>query len=142
MSLNTLKGGLMGAALAAALTLPAQTAHATAEPFIGEVAIFGGNFCPRAWAEAAGQLLPINSHQSLYSLYGTYYGGDGRSTFALPDLRGRVPVSVGTGTGLSTYTQGQRVGTETRTLTVPEMPSHNHTANGVLNPAGPPAVSR
>ena len=96
------------------------------EPFIGQIMMFAGNFAPRNWAFCEGQLLPIASYQSLFSIVGTTYGGDGRTTFALPDLRGRVPINPGTGPGLSTYRVGQRGGQETHVLTTQEMPSHNH----------------
>lgn len=91
------------------------------EPFLAEVRIVGFNFAPRGWAFCDGQILPINQNQSLYSLLGTTYGGDGRTTFALPDLRGRVPVHPGSGVSL-----GQKSGEETHTLTIDEMPQHNH----------------
>ena len=89
----------------------------------------GFNFCPRGWALAEGQLLSISSNSALFSLFGTIYGGDGRTTFALPDLRGRVPMSAGGGPGLTNRPMGQRLGTETETLTVQQMPSHNHQIN-------------
>ncbi|KAA3622298.1 MAG: phage tail protein [Bacteroidetes bacterium] len=82
------------------------------EPFIGEITMFAGNFAPRGWALCNGQLLPISEHTALFSLIGTYYGGDGRTTFALPDLRGRVAIHPGTGPDLSTYSLGQTGGTE------------------------------
>ncbi len=102
------------------------------EPFLGEVRLFPYNFAPRGWAFCQGQLLPINQNQALFSLLGTTYGGDGRVTFALPDLRGRVPLSSGQGPGLSDYTLGQSGGTEAVTLGVNEMPTHSHpvAANG------------
>lgn len=96
------------------------------EPFIAEIKIFAGNFAPRGWAFCDGQILPISQNTALFSLIGTTYGGDGRTTFALPDLRSRVPVHVGTGAGLSTYRWGQRGGVENVTLTQLEMPSHTH----------------
>ncbi|MDH7445466.1 phage tail protein [Aquimarina sp. 2201CG14-23] len=96
------------------------------EPTIGEIRMFAGNFAPRAWALCEGQLLPINQNDALFSILGTTYGGDGRTTFALPDLRGRVPVSPGNGPGLSTYKQGQRGGVETVTLNTTQIPSHTH----------------
>ncbi|WP_167619843.1 phage tail protein [Maribellus sediminis] len=102
------------------------------EPFIGQIIMFGGNFAPRGWALCDGQILPINNYQALFSLLGTTYGGDGRTTFALPDLRGRLAMHPGSGPGLSTRRLGERSGTETVTLTTPEMPSHNHTANGTI----------
>ncbi len=91
------------------------------EPFLAEIKIVGFNFAPRGWAFCDGQILPINQNQSLYSLLGTTYGGDGRTSFALPDLRGRTPVHVGDG-----VTLGARTGEETHALTVNEMPNHSH----------------
>lgn len=82
------------------------------EPFIGEIRMFGGNFAPRGWALCNGQILPINQNQSLYSLLGTTYGGDGRINFALPDLRGRVPMHPGSGPGLTSRVLGQKGGSE------------------------------
>ncbi|MBN1985434.1 MAG: phage tail protein [Prolixibacteraceae bacterium] len=102
------------------------------EPFLGEIKIFGGNFAPRGWALCDGQLLAINTNQALFSLLGTTYGGDGRTTFALPDLRGRAAIHPGNGPGLSSYRLGQKGGTEQVTLIVPEMPSHTHAATGTL----------
>jgi microcystin-dependent protein len=96
------------------------------EPFIGQIQAFGFNFAPRGWAKCDGQLLPISQNSALFSLLGTTYGGDGRTTFALPDLRGRTMLSEGTGPGLSTRQLGQRGGTETNTLNVTQLPSHNH----------------
>ncbi|MCB2067107.1 MAG: phage tail protein [Erythrobacter sp.] len=86
------------------------------------------NFCPRNWAAANGQLLAIASNSALFSLLGTTYGGDGRTTFALPDMRSRVPIGDGQGPGLSNYVEGQRAGQETVTLTINELPSHTHAA--------------
>lgn len=87
----------------------------SAEPFIGEIQMFGGNFAPRGWALCDGQLLPISQHSALFSLLGTTFGGDGRSTFGLPDLRGRVAVHPGTGPGLSNKRLGSKFGTELST---------------------------
>ena len=94
--------------------------------------MFGGNFAPRGWAFCDGQILPINQNQALFSILGTTYGGDGRTTFGLPDLRGRVPIHQGTGPGLSQKRIGQRSGTETNILSVENLPSHSHTINAVL----------
>jgi len=97
-----------------------------AEPFLGEIRIFAGNFAPTGWALCEGQLLPIAQNTALFSVLGTTYGGNGQTTFALPDLRGRVVVSFGQGPGLSPYQEGQMGGTETTTLTAAQMPSHSH----------------
>ena len=83
------------------------------DPFIGEIRMFGGNFAPRGWALCEGQLLPINNHSALFSILGTTYGGDGETTFALPDLRGRVPIHPGEGPGLSSKSLGEKSGSET-----------------------------
>lgn len=91
------------------------------EPFLAEIRIVGFNFAPRGWAFCDGQILPINQNQSLYSLLGTTYGGDGRTSFALPELRGRTPIHVG-----NSHSQGQRGGEELHTLTANEIPSHHH----------------
>jgi microcystin-dependent protein len=96
------------------------------EPFLGEISLFAGTFAPRGWAFCDGQVLAISQNDALFSLLGTTYGGDGRTTFALPDLRGRVPVHPGTGPGLATWRLGQKGGLESVTLTVDELPSHNH----------------
>ena len=103
------------------------------DPFLGQIIMFGGNFAPRGWALCDGQLLPIASYSALFSILGTTYGGDGRTTFQLPDLRGRVPVHAGNGTGLSTRRLGEKGGREAEVLTLQQIPSHNHgnTANGV-----------
>ena len=100
------------------------------EPFLAEVKIVGFNFAPRGWAFCDGQILPINQNQSLFSLLGTTFGGDGRTSFALPDLRGRTPVHEGTGTSGHSVSLGQRSGEETHTLAVSEMPAHDHVAQG------------
>lgn len=96
------------------------------EPYIGQITLFAGNFAPRGWAFCEGQLLSIAQNTALFSILGTTYGGDGRVTFALPDLRGRVPLHPGQGPGLSSYSLGEAAGTETVTLTEAEMPTHSH----------------
>ncbi|MBN3582284.1 phage tail protein [Algoriphagus aestuarii] len=111
-------------------------------PFIGQIELFGFNFAPRGWAFCAGQLLPISQNDALFSLIGTIYGGDGRNTFGLPDLRGCAAIGYGTGSGLTPRVIGQRVGGENVTLTTAQMPNHNHplygnNSNGTTNdPSG------
>lgn len=92
-------------------------------PYVGEIRMFGGNFAPAGWAFCAGQLIPISENETLFNLIGTTYGGDGQQTFALPDLRGRVPVHQGSG-----FVIGQLAGTETVTLTTQQIPLHSHAA--------------
>jgi microcystin-dependent protein len=98
------------------------------EPFIAEIKMFAGNFAPRGWAFCQGQILSIAQNTALFSLLGTMYGGDGRTTFGLPDLRGRVPVGQGQGPGLSPRAIGELAGVENVTLTAQQMPAHNHAA--------------
>ncbi len=97
------------------------------DPFVGELRLFGFNFAPRGWALCQGQLLPIAQNTALFSLLGTTYGGNGQTTFALPDLRGRAPIGFGQGPGLSDRVQGQWVGAEQVTLVGAQLPPHNHT---------------
>ena len=100
------------------------------EPFIAEIRIFAGNFAPRSWAFCDGQLLPIPQNTALFSLIGTTYGGDGRTTTALPNLQGRAPMHPGRGPGLTSRRLGQRGGVEMVTLTEAQMPNHTHQAVG------------
>jgi len=120
-------------AMVVAATMGWSTPASASEPFIAEIIMFGGNFAPRGWAFCDGQLLSINQHQALFSILGTTYGGDGRTTFGLPDLRGRVPMHPGTGPGLTTYRLGQKAGVEQVTLTQTQMPSHTHGATVAVN---------
>src|SRR2546428_3970866 len=101
-----------------------------AEPFLGEIFMFGGNFAPRGYALCDGQLLPIAQNTALFSILGTTFGGNGQTTFALPDLRGGVRVHPGQGPGLSSYDLGEQSGVESVTLSENEMPTHSHAANG------------
>jgi microcystin-dependent protein len=98
------------------------------DPYVGEIRMFAGNYAPVGWALCNGALLPIDENDTLFNLIGTTYGGDGQSTFAVPDLRGRVPLHAGnsTGPGLSQYTLGQPGGVESVTLTQNQMPAHSH----------------
>ena len=96
------------------------------EPFTGEIMLFGGNFAPRGWALCDGQLVNVSSNEALFSLLGTTYGGDGRTTFGLPDLRGRAPLHQGSGPGLTPRTLGSRGGSVEETLSQNQMPSHTH----------------
>ena len=118
------------AALMASASTEAEVSTAeptvSAEPVIGELMMFAGNFAPRGWALCDGQLLSIAQNTALFSLLGTTYGGDGRTTFGLPDLRGRVPVHPGRGPGLTPRQLGEKGGQETVTLTTVQMPNHNH----------------
>lgn len=107
-----------------------------ASPFIGEIRLFAGNFAPRSYAFCDGQLVPIAQYDALFNLIGTTYGGDGETTFALPDLRGRVPVHQGTGPGSSTVTIGEMSGVETVTLTSNTLPAHTHALLATDAPAG------
>ena len=120
------------------------------EPFVGEIRMFAGNFAPRGWAFCDGQLLAVSQNDALFSLLGTIYGGDGRTTFGLPDLRGRIPIHAGQGPGLSERRLGSKAGAENVTLTVNQLPSHRHdwrastdlastrdTANAVLGQSVP-----
>lgn len=121
---------LMFAAAAAAscLAVPALTTAAQAgdEPFLGQVMIVAQNFCPRGWAPAQGQLIAVNQNQALFALLGTHFGGDGVTTFALPDMRARAVVGSGASTSGGHYTVGQSGGAQTHTMTVSQMPGHNH----------------
>ena len=103
------------------------------EPFLGEIRLFAGTFAPVGWNFCNGELLAISENDALFALIGTTYGGDGQATFALPDLRGRVPVHQGTGQGLSPYTIGQTGGAEAVTLTVAQIPTHSHTLQVTTN---------
>ncbi len=102
-------------------------------PLMGTIQIFAGNFPPRGWAFCDGQLLAISGNSALFSILGTTYGGDGRTTFALPDLRGREAIGPRTGPGLSPMNLGQRGGAETNILNANQLPSHNHIATGTTN---------
>ena len=95
-------------------------------PYVGEIRLLGFNFAPMGWIPCDGRLLAIAQYDVLFALIGTIYGGDGVTTFAVPDLRGRIPVHQGQGPGLSTYVLGQKAGTETVTLTMNQIPSHTH----------------
>ena len=114
------------AVVASAITW-SQPASAS-EPFLGQIEYYAFNFAPRGWTQCDGQILPINTNQALYSLMGTTFGGDGRTTFGLPDMRGRIPVHDGfsTGPGLTRRPLGQKGGAETHTLSPAEIPAHTH----------------
>lgn len=103
------------------------------QPFVGEIRMFGGNFAPAGWAFCDGALMPISENETLFQLIGTTYGGDGQDTFAVPDLRGRLPMHMGTGPGLSTHVIGEMSGVETVTLGVNQIPIHTHAPQADAN---------
>lgn len=107
-----------------------------ADPFVAEIRIFPFNFAPRGWSFCNGQLLPISQNTALFSILGTYYGGDGKSTFALPDMQGNAPMQWGDGPGLSPHSLGEMSGSENVTLLASEIPSHNHSVLGQATPLG------
>jgi len=107
-----------------------------AQPYVGEIRMFAGNFAPAGWMFCEGELLPISEYETLFNLIGTTYGGDGQSTFALPDLRGRVPIHFGNG-----FTLAETGGVETVTLTVSQIPAHSHPLLATINPASGTAPS-
>ena len=106
------------------------------DPFIGEIKLVGFNFPPNGWARCDGQILPIAQHTALFSLYGTTYGGDGESTFALPDLRGRFPMHYGSGPGLPSTSWGQKAGQYQTNIVTANMPPHSHTVTVACNSEG------
>jgi len=106
-----------------------------ADPFIGEIRIFAGNFAPRSWTFCNGQTLPIAQNTALFSIIGTIYGGDGRTTLGLPNLAARVPMGSGNGPGLTPRNLGQSGGTSTETLTINKIPSHTHNLRASNSPA-------
>jgi microcystin-dependent protein len=115
-----------------------------AQPFVGEIRMFAGNFAPAGWAFCDGQLLPISENETLFNLIGTTYGGDGQSTFALPGLQGRVPIHMGQGSGLSNRQLAENGGTETVTLTTQQLGGHTHPAlcsSGGGSPASDPSTA-
>jgi microcystin-dependent protein len=127
------------AACSAPLFLGAP-AHAQVDPYIGQVIIVPYTFCPRGTTEMAGQLLPINNNQALFSLLGTTYGGDGRTSFAIPETRGRTTVGVGSGPGLPTNRLGEKFGAASVTLNIANLPLHAHALEGAQ--PGPPGGGR
>ncbi len=134
-----LSAALLVTSLTLALRPPVAPAPATllvTDPFIGEIVLFGGNFAPEGWATCEGQLLPISQNAALFSILGTTYGGDGRTTFRLPDLRGRTPIGQGNGPGLSSYQLGQAGGIEQTSLSIANLPSHSHQLMGQMQPGG------
>ncbi|MFS2318833.1 phage tail protein [Maricaulis sp. D1M11] len=118
---------LLLAAASFAATLGVQAPVSAQDHFTGQIMLFAGNFCPRNFTYASGQLLSISSNSALFSLLGTHYGGDGRTTFKVPDLNGRMPMGFGTGPGLTPRTIGLRFGTQDTVLTLANLPSHSHT---------------
>ncbi|MGR3318795.1 MAG: phage tail protein [Candidatus Anammoxibacter sp.] len=120
---------LAGVAAIAVTVAWSTPALCQSDPFIGQISMFGGNFAPRGWALCNGQVMSISENQALFSILGNTYGGDGRTTFGLPDLRGRAAIHAGAGPGLTRRILGSMGGTEINTLQENQMPTHNHTAN-------------
>lgn len=130
---------IFGLALALPCVAP-KPAAAQSEPFLGQLMLLGGLYCPENWVDANGAMLPIAKHTALFALFGTIYGGDGRNTFGLPDLRGRSPIGEGKGPGLSDYRQGNMGGFENLTVRIENMPAHNHqvqVTNEIADKNGP-----
>lgn len=125
---KTLQHSLLSATLLVGAAMPG-VCQAGIDPFIGEIMIFAGNFCPRGYAETNGQLMSIAQNTALFSLLGTTYGGDGRTTFALPNLQGRSAVGEGQGAGLNPVQLGEMVGYESVTLSTSQLPPHTHGAS-------------
>jgi len=107
-----------------------------ADPYIGEIRMFAGNYAPMGWATCDGQILPIQQYTALFAILGTTYGGNGTTTFGLPDLRGRAPIHMGAGNGLTPRQIGQNGGAEKVTMTSAQMPAHNHVVNASSQEAG------
>ena len=128
-----------GCAVIASLTLTPAAAHAQ-QPFLGEIRFVGFGFPPRGWANCDGQLMSVAQNPDLFALLGTKYGGNGTTTFALPDLRGRSPLDDGQGVGLSPRLLGESGGSEAHALTIDEMPLHSHSVSDHAHPIGPLAV--
>lgn len=110
------------------------------DPFIGQIMMFAGNFAPRGWAFCDGNILAVSSNSALFSILGTTYGGDGRTTFALPDLRGRVAIHPGNGPGLDGYKLGQRGGNQSTVINQQNLPAHSHGLVGSDQPAAQPSA--
>jgi microcystin-dependent protein len=135
-----IRSALLGAATVAPLLAANQASAQSTEPFIGELKVVGFNFCPRGYLPANGQILSIAQNTALFALVGTTFGGNGQTTFALPNLQGRAPIHFGQGAGLSNYSLGQLSGTESTTLNVTNLPAHTHRvlATNVLGDKGGP----
>lgn len=125
---KSLQHSLLSATFLLGAAMPG-VCQAGLDPFLGEIMIFAGNFCPRGYAPTNGQLMAISQNTALFSILGTMYGGDGRTTFALPNLQSRSVVGVGQGAGLSPVVQGENVGSESVTLTTSQLPPHSHGAS-------------
>jgi microcystin-dependent protein len=131
---GSLLGSLFGSGGTAEARVPTATAQAGGEPFIGQIATFGFDYAPPGWAVCDGATLPIAQHQALFAVLGNQYGGDGRTTFELPDLRGRVPVQQGQGPEGNSYSVGQTGGTTEVVLAESELPAHDHDGGGLTVP--------
>jgi microcystin-dependent protein len=130
----------LACAAATTASFTAAPAQAQSDPLLGQVMYFGGTFCPRSWVHADGSLIDISQNQALFALYGTNFGGDGRTTFGVPDLQGRAAIGIGTGPGLSNINLGQEGGSEMFVLNSSNLPAHNHEVNAtneIANKNGP-----
>jgi microcystin-dependent protein len=128
-------GAVLGGAALARPALASPTQVTSSEPFVGEIMLVGWAFATPGWLICDGSLVSISNYPALFQLIGTTYGGNGTTTFALPDLRGRAPKHTGQGAGLSSYARGQQGGSEGLTLTTPTLPAHSHTVNASTSPA-------
>lgn len=132
MKKSTFKKGFLNLSLSLILLFAGFTTSLAQDGFIGEIRLFAGNFEPRGWAFCNGQILSIAQNTALFSILGTTYGGNGQTTFALPDLRGRTPIGPGQGPGLASRTLGEAAGQESHFITVAELPVHSHPFSGTL----------
>lgn len=138
LGVRSIKGATVAVGLAAmaSAALPGTARACGADPYLGMICMTAGSYCPKGYVEAKGQLLAIAQFQAVFAVVGTYYGGDGVTTFGVPDLQGRVPLGLGNGAGLTPVTPGQKRGAESTVMTEAQMPNHTHQAQGALAAGG------